>query len=239
GQQTLATDSPDLTTIIQGLLKKIATGNMKTQWQCRPIRNSHCAIFSDYYSTGNGIDGDSEYPDIQATDVSEMDVAIVDDADAGEKLTAVDDFSAPLGKKTTTDDENQTVQPLPHPNKQPYDYENDEDEDEADEADERDDDFRSHLEDETTINLDEESDTDELLKLNSNLETDDDKNYFNQDRVEDDFDEFSLEFLDEIQTAIEENELIEETSEEDTNKITLWRKARMIASSLLLYAEWP
>src|SRR5690606_17283635 len=101
------------------------------------------------------------------------------------------------------------------------------------------DDFRSHLEDEPTINLDEESDTDELLKLNSNLETDDDQNYFNQDLVEDDFDEISLEFLDEIQTAIEENELIEETSEEDTNKITLWRKARMIASSLLLYAEWP
>src|SRR5690606_8892980 len=98
------------------------------------------------------------------------------------------------------------------------------------------DDFRSHLEDEPTINLDEEPDSDELLKLNSNLATDDDQNYFNQDLVEDDFDEFSLEFLDEIQTAIEENGIIEETSEEDTNKITLWRKARMIASSFLLYA---
>ena len=223
-------------------MKIITAGDIKTQWQCRTLVNRRTNRPSDYDENNNDIGDQIADADNKTTDESEFDVEIKGVIDTEKAITEGDELTeSKATNPSSPDPENQKSHLKPSSIRQSTVNENDDGEDEdVDEKENKDgDDFETNLEEEPTINLDEELASEELMNLNSNLEPDDYQNYFNQDLSEDDFDDFSPEFLDEIQSTIEEKELTEEAAEEDTNKITLWRKARMIASSFLLYAEWP
>ena len=241
-QQTASSNVSDLEKIIQDQLKIITAGDIKTQWQCRTLVNRRTNRPSDYDENNNDIGDQIADADNKTTDESEFDVEIKGVIDTEKAITEGDELTeSKATNPSSPDPENQKSHLKPSSIRQSTVNENDDGEDEdVDEKENKDgDDFETNLEEEPTINLDEELASEELMNLNSNLEPDDYQNYFNQDLSEDDFDDFSPEFLDEIQSTIEEKELTEEAAEEDTNKITLWRKARMIASSFLLYAEWP